>query len=112
MSGERKIRFACTHCGNCCRIPGYVRLTDEDVVRIAAHLGMTEEGFTREHTRLTEDRQGLSLIEREDGACAFLSEDNRCTIHAVKPAQCVGFPFNWRYRDVHLICEGWHDEEE
>ena len=100
-------RFACIQCGQCCRVQGFVRLTDADVTRIADGMGMDVETFTARHTRLMPDRSGLALHEQENGACAQLSCEGRCRIQAVKPAQCRGFPHTWRYPDMDQICEGW-----
>jgi uncharacterized protein len=99
--------FACTQCGNCCRMVGYVRLTDTDVEKIAGFLGLGVDAFTDRNTRLLPDRSGLALLEQPDGACAFLSEEGLCGINAVKPEQCKGFPYAWRYADMESICEGW-----
>lgn len=112
MTGSDTTTFACTGCGHCCRIPGYVRLTETDVARIAAYMEMDEGAWIAAHTRLTADRQSLSLQEQENGACAFLTEQNTCRIHAVKPEQCVGFPFAWQYENMETICEGWKYEKE
>ena len=39
---EQGLRFTCTTCGNCCTGgPGYVWVTDEEVDRLAAHLGLS-----------------------------------------------------------------------
>ncbi len=100
-------RFACTQCGQCCRVPGYVRITDADVERIAAFMGLDIATFTDQHTRLVPDRTGLALLEQPDGACVHLSADGRCLLQPVKPEQCKGFPYTWRYPDMASICEGW-----
>ena len=72
---------------------------------MAACLGMDVLEFTRQYTRLRDDRRGLSLIEQPDGACVFLAGDPPgCLIQAVKPAQCRSFPMAWRYEDAHEIC--------
>lgn len=99
--------FTCTKCGNCCRIPGYVRLTDKDVKRIANAMGLDIPAFTEKHTRLMPDRSGLALLEQPNGACAQLAEDGTCRIQSVKPEQCRNFPYTWRYPNMNEICEGW-----
>ena len=97
-------RFKCTQCGNCCRLPGYVRLRGDDISALASHLTLSEENFIETYTRLTEDRQGLSLPEKADGACVFLAEDNSCMVNEAKPMQCRDFPFTWRYQNVVEVC--------
>ena len=84
----------CSGCGECCRWTGSVLLTDADIARVAAHLGMTEQGFIDRHTRLAPSRIQLALLDQTDGSCAFLSGD-RCSIYAARPEQCRTFPFAW-----------------
>ncbi len=99
--------FVCQRCGNCCRVEGYVLLTQNEVVSCAAHLSMDVEEFTKYYTRLTKYRTGLSLVERDNGACIFLSENGQCLIEPVKPLQCRQFPVLWQYKDIENICPGW-----
>jgi len=96
--------FSCQRCGNCCRGPGDVILTTGEVEAIAHFLNMTIYAFTEAYTRLLSDRQGLSLIERADGACIFLQPEQNCRIQAVKPNQCAGFPFVWRSERLASQC--------
>lgn len=96
-----KIHYLCQQCGNCCRQPGEVILTGEEVAAIAAHLGLSIHEFTDTYTQLRRNRQGLTLIDQPDGACIFLRE-NRCAIQPVKPEQCRGFPNAW-------TVPGWRD---
>ena len=98
--------FQCVRCGTCCRWPGYVRVTAAEVERIAAHLGVPLEQFIAEQTMLTADRRGLSLREGADGACAFLTADNRCRLQAVKPRQCQEFPHGWNFPGWETRCHG------
>jgi len=98
--------FRCLQCGNCCRQPGYVRLRPGEPQAIARFLGLPLPEFMRRFTRLTNDRRDLSLTERADQSCVFLSPANRCEIQAVKPAQCRDFPHKWRYEDCESICRG------
>lgn len=97
--------FACRRCGACCRIPdGIVRVSDEEISRIARFLGTSEEKFIATQTALAPDRKGLVLLSRPGGACAFLLPDNRCRIHPVKPDKCRTFPFDWTNSDSSSVC--------
>jgi Fe-S-cluster containining protein len=96
--------FDCQMCGNCCRVPGYVHLTDQDIDHCADYLGLSVDEFVASYTRLTKYRTGLSLTECSDGACIFLSDENRCMIEEAKPEQCRQFPFKWRYQASDGIC--------
>jgi uncharacterized protein len=100
-----KISYLCQRCGNCCRWPGDVIVTDSEISAIAAFLGMTEEAFIEQHTRLSANRRHLSLTEKEDGSCRFLEGRNECLIQPVKPDQCRGFPNRWRFDGWREICE-------
>jgi Fe-S-cluster containining protein len=87
-------RFECTGCGECCRWPGSVLLTDGDIAALARHLGMPEQEFIDRHTRLAPNRIQLALLDKADGSCAFL-EGSRCGVYTVRPEQCRSFPFAW-----------------
>jgi len=104
------VAFECRKCGNCCRPRGYVRLRDGETDRIAAHVGMPADEFTRRYTRITEDRAGLSLVERADGACVFLSAAAECAIQSVKPKQCRDFPVTWSYPGFEKFCRAMEKE--
>lgn len=98
--------FICLRCGQCCRHAGEVRLLDGEVEAMAELLGITVHDFTEEYTCLREDRLGLSLRSRIDGACVFLEEavPAACRVQAAKPRQCTGFPEKWKYKDADAIC--------
>ncbi len=95
--------FSCRRCGNCCRIPGEVRLLKGEPEKIAALLGISTDEFIQNHTRLTRDRIGLSIMEREDHGCLMLEAD-RCRIEEAKPYHCRAFPVLWNYDGWERIC--------
>jgi Fe-S-cluster containining protein len=88
------IRFNCSGCGNCC-LHWPVPATDEDVMRIPqASFRRLPEGDAR--------TRGFTytLEKRPDGRCTFLTEDNRCALHAeggieAKPSMCRLFPYSF-----------------
>ena len=96
--------YLCQRCTACCRWPGFVRVTEEEVRAIASHVDMEEEAFIQEYTRLRPNRGGLALIDREDGACFFLQGDE-CSIQSVKPQQCKDFPNSWNFPGWREVCE-------
>jgi Fe-S-cluster containining protein len=81
-----------------------VRLEKDEIVRIAGFLGMAEQEFIDRCTRLRSNRQGLSLVEKENHECIML-DGNECRIHEVKPLQCAGFPNRWNFPGWREICE-------
>jgi len=99
-------KFVCRQCGACCRIEGIVRLKDEDVTKIAAHLGMSEEDFIATETNLAPNRQGLVMKDRSDGACSMLDANNRCRIYPVRPEKCRTFPYDWTNDASSSYCPG------
>jgi len=100
-----KTYFACQRCGNCCRWPGDVRVTDAEVEQIAAYMKVPVPEFIERYTRVNANRTGLSIIDKPNGECLFLEGRNVCAIQAVKPAQCSGFPNDWNF-------PGWRDKCE
>ena len=97
--------YLCQRCGNCCRWPGDVIVTDDEVRAIAAYLKMSEDEFIQDYTRLSANRRHLSIIDKEDGSCFFLGGKNVCLIQPVKPEQCGGFPNKWRFDGWREVCE-------
>ncbi len=97
-------RYACQRCTNCCRWPGFVKLTDSDISAISNFLGLSEIDFIQEFTRLRPRRDGLALTDQPDGTCIFL-EGRDCRIQPVKPIQCSGFPNEWNFPDWRDVCE-------
>ncbi|MEW6536031.1 MAG: YkgJ family cysteine cluster protein [Candidatus Auribacterota bacterium] len=92
--------MGCLQCGNCCRWGGYVHLTDKDIKRIASFLEMEEYDFIQKYTCLTDNRNGLSIIDGDvPGTCVFL-ESNNCRIYSARPKQCREFPYTWKVDDM------------
>ena len=101
MTGE----FKCRMCGACCRIrDGIVRVSDAEIARIAAFLGMDEAAFIERETEVAPDRRSLMLKSRPDGSCAYLTDGNLCRINPVKPDKCRTFPFAWTNPDSSSVC--------
>jgi Fe-S-cluster containining protein len=98
------IHYACQRCTNCCRWPGVVRVDEDEILLIAAYLGMSEAVFIEQHTRLRPDRRGLSLLEKADASCEWLDGCD-CRLQPVKPAQCRAFPNEWNFPGWREKCE-------
>ena len=81
-----------------------MRVSDAEISRIAAYLGMDEAEFIANETELAPDRKGLVLKSRADGACVYLDENNLCRLNPVKPDKCRSFPFEWTNPDSNAIC--------
>jgi Fe-S-cluster containining protein len=98
------VRYVCQRCTACCKWPGDVRLEEEEIPEIAAFLGMDEMSFIGQYTRLRTNRNGLSLLEKENHECIMLDGID-CRIHEVKPEQCRGFPNKWNFPGWRQVCE-------
>ena len=97
------IFYECERCTACCRWPGQVRLTSEEIMHLAAFKEMNEHDFIQQYTRLRQDRQGLALQDKPNGECIFL-EGNDCAVQPAKPRQCREFPNLWNFPDFQKIC--------
>ncbi len=102
--------FSCVRCGNCCRWPGAVRVSELEIKQIAEFLHIDESEFIANFTTLTQDRRGLTLLENPDGSCLYLTQQDDdlcgCLINPVKPAQCSSFPYKWNFPNWEEECEG------
>ena len=105
--------FSCKRCGNCCKWPGIVRLTDNDISRISEYLNIPPEEFIEEYTKLAPDRRCLTLLDNHHGGCIFYTEPPPgCKVQEVKPVQCCDFPEKWRNRSWRQHCAGAKDVKE
>lgn len=87
----RSIAFTCQpDCTRCCEVAGYVYLTEQDLGRAAAHLGLTRARFERRFVYRTTHL--LRLRKPHGRQCPFLLTGG-CSIHPAKPTQCRLFPF-------------------
>jgi Fe-S-cluster containining protein len=95
--------YECQRCTACCRWPGEVRVSDEEILRLAIHLGVSADEFIHRYMRLRPNRQGLALAEQPDGACVFLDGQD-CRVQPVKPQQCRDFPNGWNFAGFEKDC--------
>ncbi len=78
----------CLSCANCCKkmTPTF---TAKDLKRVAAYFGVTVDNFKTQW--LKKERNGDWVNTTQP--CQFLNlKDNKCSIYAVRPADCAGFP--------------------
>jgi uncharacterized protein len=86
----------CLSCANCCKTmsPTY---TKTDVKRISEHLGMTQKAFREKW--LYKDKTGDWMNVKQP--CQFLDlTTNMCSIYAVRPGDCSGFPHHTKRRMI------------
>jgi Fe-S-cluster containining protein len=106
-------RFTCQSCGRCCRRGWDIALTTaeaESYRKAGARRWFREreegpEGSDAEPFEPVPGHAGrLRLRKRADGACGFLSPENRCRLHeelgsARKPLSCRLFPLRFHAGD-------------
>ena len=99
-----KVSYECQRCTACCRWPGQVKISNEEVTAMANFLGMTEEAFVEQYARLRMFRWGLALQEKPNGECIFLNGMD-CRVQSVKPQQCRDFPNKWNFPGWQAECQ-------
>lgn len=93
----------CAGCSACCRGMGSSVVLDPfDVYRLVNGTGIRFEELLQKQLELNVV-DGVILpnlkMAGESEACAFLSEEGRCTIHAHRPGICRIFPLGRLYED-------------
>jgi len=92
-------RLDCVKCPSlCCRMAGYVRVSREDIRRLAKHLNMTVADFEKRHVVET-TRKGEKRIKQGFKTCQFLTADRLCGVYEARPHDCRGY-----------VC--WNQEDE
>lgn len=96
-SAKRSVNtYDCARCpAYCCSIYERVEVTKSDLVRLAAHLGLSIDETKRKHTKLFGKERVLR--RRKDHlfptACKFLDPETRgCTIYHGRPEVCRDYP--------------------
>lgn len=84
--------FKCTECGQCCTgAPGYVWVTEEEIQRIASHLKLSTQEFSKRYVRRVNGQSAL-VEHSKTYDCVFL-KNKKCQIYPVRPTQCRTFPW-------------------
>ena len=88
---QGSLRFACQPgCTRCCRVKGFVYLTEADLQQAAEYVGITAAEFEAKY--VIRYRTLLRLRRTAKRECHFLGESG-CSIHPAKPTQCRTYPF-------------------
>lgn len=88
----------CLNCANCCKTTGPL-FTDKDIQRIARYLRIKPSEFTEKYLNIDEDKDYVLKTL----PCAFLAEDNYCSIYDVRPKACREFPHTNRIKQYQLL---------
>ena len=85
--------FECKRCGQCCRdFPADVNSKERKHIE--------ERGF-KDFLQLPDPNPFPFIIRKEEGCCLFLTNENTCEIHDVKPNSCILQPFTIVDYDYH-----------
>ncbi len=85
------VSFRCKSCGDCCRI----QPPDVDA---AEQKEIAAKGF-KSFWDCSDKTEVKWIRRKEDGSCLFLNEENKCSVHDVRPAVCRLEPFTVRDYD-------------
>jgi uncharacterized protein len=80
----------CTACGNCCR-EVTPTLSEEDVGRLAGHLGISHGEFVTKYLKEADATYDAPWLMRTQ-LCPFLG-GNRCTVYEFRPTSCREYPY-------------------
>ena len=80
-------RTDCLACANCCKTTGPL-FTNADIERIAKHFSKNPSQFIDDYLRVDEENDYVL----KEVPCAFLGDDNYCSIYDVRPKACREFP--------------------
>ncbi len=84
-------RLDCMKCpALCCRMAGYVRVSRDDIRRLAKFLKLTVPEFEKRHI-LEVTRKGEKRIKSGYKTCQFLGPDRLCTVYDARPNDCRGY---------------------
>jgi Fe-S-cluster containining protein len=79
------IGFQCKNCGVCCRDqPPDINLKEQKNIEA--------KGF-KDFLENSKDLNSRNFPRKKDKSCLFLTEENKCKIHDVKPLVCILEPF-------------------
>ena len=92
---DSKDKLGCNMCDKCCIYRGDIRLIPLNVCRISKFLKLSIPEFIEQYTDRVKENE-LELVLKTKGfirQCILYDEEHKwCSIHKVKPMQCVIFP--------------------
>ena len=88
----------CLECANCCSTTSPV-FTDKDIRRISKYLRIKPSEFTEKYLSIDDEKDYVL----KKVPCAFLGDDNYCSIYEVRPKACKEFPHTDRIKQNQLL---------
>ena len=105
---DKGVNFSCTGCGGCCTgFPGYVWLTEKDILAMCELLKITPQEFIKKNTRTYKNK--LSLKEIYPSYDCIFFKDKKCEIYSARPLQCRLYPF---WPEVMQSQNSWDQTEQ
>lgn len=91
MAIVKQSLFDCARCGHCCEGSGGIVVSNADLARLCAHLGLEAGAF---EARYGQRRGGkLHVKPGPDGRCVFFVQGTGCGVHEAKPDICRAWPY-------------------
>jgi Fe-S-cluster containining protein len=87
----------CLKCANCCKTTSPI-FRDVDIERLSKRLRMTHTQFTEKYLNLDHEDDYVLKVS----PCAFLQEDNKCSVYEDRPRACREYPHTDR-KKMHQI---------
>jgi len=87
------VAFSCKQCAKCCSARdgmSYVYVNTSERRLLADNLRLSLAVFTKKYS--LREPNGQWHLRFVNGSCIFL-QNNKCTVHQVKPTQCRTWPF-------------------
>lgn len=80
-------KIDCLVCANCCKTTSPI-FRDVDIKRLSKRLRMPESKFIDTYLKIDEDRDYVL----QSSPCAFLGDDNYCSVYEDRPLACREYP--------------------
>lgn len=111
LNKEEFFYFNCIKDGDCC-IKRKVSVLPEEFEKICSFIGLDRKQTFKHYFEVSDDI--LTLKQKPDGKCIFLSNSNLCEIYPVRPGVCKKYPFlhvDKKYVEIEL-CPGCFEGEK
>lgn len=84
--------FKCQQSGQCCRVSGYVYVSEHEMREMAQILGVSLSLFKSQFVKTV---NGWSLVASPTFRTqCFLNQNQQCDVYAARPEPCQSYP-NW-----------------
>ena len=88
----------CRKCANCCKTTSPI-FTESDIERLARHFKIKVSQFIEKYLHIDEDKDYVL----NEAPCAFLADDNLCSVYDQRPLACREYPYTDRKRFYQVI---------